>query len=62
MVKQFGGVYMLCVRMEQRTDDVIKNKPFFHLNYGSSTYYCIKGILHPIIFNTTSLITVTLCC
>ena len=61
MVKQFGGVYMLFVRIAQRTDGVMKNKPVFRLNYGSSTYFCVKSILHPIIFNNTSLITFTLC-
>ena len=58
-MKQFGAVYMLCVCMAQRTDSVMKKKPVFHLNYGSSTYYCVKGILHPIIINTNSIITVT---
>ena len=62
MVKKIGRVYLLCVRMSHRTDVVMKNKPVFHLNSGSYTYYCVKGIIHPIILNTTSLITITLCC
>ena len=53
---------MLCVCIAQRTDGVMKNKPVFHINSGSSTYYCVKGVLHPIILNTNLLITVTLCC
>ena len=60
MVKQFGGLYLLFVCMAQRTDGVLNNKPVFHLNYVSFTYYCVKGVLHPIILNTNSLITVTL--
>ena len=61
MVKQFGGVNMLCVPIAQRTDGAMKNKPIFNLNDGIYTYYCVKGILHNIILNTTSPITVTLC-
>ena len=60
MVKQFGGLYLLCVCTAQRTYGVMKNKPVFHLNYGSYTYYCAKGVLHPVIINTNSLISVTL--
>ena len=45
MVKQFGRVNLLCVPIAQITDGVMKNKPFFHLNSGSSTYYCVKDIL-----------------
>ena len=60
-MKQFDGVYLFCVRIAQRTDGSMKNKPIFHLNSGSSTYYCVKGILHTIILNNTSLITVMLC-
>ena len=62
MVKQFSEVYLICVCMAQITDGAMNNKPVFHLNSGSSTYYFVKGILHPIILNTTSLITVMLCC
>ena len=60
MMKQFGAVYMLCARMAQITDGLMKNKLVFHLNYASSTYYYLKVILHPIIIKTTSLITFTL--
>ena len=59
MIKQCGAVYLLCVRMARRNDGVMNNKPFY-LNCVSSTYYFVKGILYPIILNTTSLITVTL--
>ena len=59
-MKQFDAVYLLCVGLAQITDSVMKNKHVFRLSYGSSTYYCVKGILNPIIPNTTSLITVTL--
>ena len=52
-MKQFGGVYLLCVRMAQRTDGAMNNKPIFRLNSGSSTYYYVKGLLNPIILNTT---------
>ena len=52
MVKQFGGVYLIFVRIAQITDYIMKNKPVFNLNSGSSTYYCVKGILHTIILNT----------
>ena len=62
MMKQFGGLYLLCVNRAQIIDGVMKNKPVFHLNYGSYTYYCVKGVLHPVIINTNSLITVALCC
>ena len=51
---------MLCVCIAQRTDGVMKNKPVFHINSGSSTYYCVKGVLHHTILNNNSLITVTL--
>ena len=61
-MKTFGGVYLLCVPISHRTDGVINNKSVFHLNSGNSTYYCVKGVLHPIILDNTSLITVTLCC
>ena len=60
MMKQFFAVYLLWVCMAQKIDGVMKNKLVFHLNSGSSTYYCVKGILHTIILYTTSLITVTL--
>ena len=58
--EKFGASYRLCVCMEQWTDGVMKNKPVFCLNYGSFTFYCVKGILHPIILNTNSLITAML--
>ena len=29
MMKQFCALYLLCVRMAQRTDGVMKNKPVF---------------------------------
>ena len=61
MVKTFDGVNMLYVPIAQRTDGVMKNRPFFCINSVSSTYHCVDGISHPIILNTTSLITVTLC-
>ena len=48
--------------MAQRAGGVIKNKPVFHINSGSSTYYCVQSILYSIILHTNSLITVTLCC
>ena len=62
MVKKFGGVYLFCVNITERNDYATKNKPVFHINSVSSTYYCVKGILHPIIINNTSLITATLFC
>ena len=52
MVKQFGGVYLIFFRIAQRTDDIMKNEHVFHLNSGSSKYYCVKGILHTNILNT----------
>ena len=61
MLKQFGEINLLCVTITYRTDGLMKNKPVFHLNNESYTYYFVKGILHLIILNTTSLITVMLC-
>ena len=46
MAKQFGGVNMLCAPISKRTYSVMKNKPVFSLSSGSSTYYCVKVILH----------------
>ena len=57
-MKKYGAVYLLCVCMAQRTYGVMKNKPVFHLNSGSSTFNCVKGILYPVIPNTNSLIVV----
>ena len=62
MVKQFNGLCLLCVPIAQRTNYAMKNKPVFYLNYGNCTYCCVRGVLHPIILNTNSLITVKLCC
>ena len=62
MVKQFGGLNLFCVPIAKRTDSVRNNKPFFHINSGSSTCYSVKGILHSTIINTNSLITVMLRC
>ena len=59
-MEQFGAVYLLCVCMAQRTDSLMNNKPFFHLDWVSSTYYRVKGILHHIILNTTLFITIML--
>ena len=61
-MKRFGGLNLLYVIISKRTDVVMKNKLFFNRNFGISVYYCDKGIIHPIILNTTSLITVKLCC
>ena len=58
----FGGVNMLCVPIAQITDGVMKNKPFLNLSSRISTWYCVKVILHHIILNTTSLITVMIYC
>ena len=60
MMKQIGALYLLCVHMAQRNDGVMNNKPVFYINYGSSAYYCAEGLLHTIILNTNSLISVTL--
>ena len=61
MVKQFGGLNLICVTIAHKIDVVMKNKPFY-LNSGSSSYYCVKDILYTIMFNTTSLVTAMLCC
>ena len=61
IVKQIGGVNLLCVPIAQRTGGSMKNKTVFHLKPGSSTQYCVKGILHHIILNNNSLIPVILC-
>ena len=53
MVKLICEVNLWCVPIAQITDGAMKNKPIFRLNSGSSTYYSVKGLLNPIILNTT---------
>ena len=62
MVKLIGGVNLLYIPIAHRTDGEMNNKSVFSYKYGSSIQYFVKGIPHNIILNTTSLITVTLCC